>query len=220
MTMKEIVNKLEKNGNKIKYRQRKDGGIIITSINGQKMGITEGNRLARSMVGKGGKLSKKREKQLSYNVKRYIKLKPGQHKARGKPDADIVKLVRKVQRTGRKTKVDTGRVTMRKVRYHLKTEGREKTIEYLQRRMRYFQGYANENNINAIQERINRIGYGIQSNLLKSKLQSISRILEFKSTNIKEEDVKKIIEILYNKETTLAKKISMIESLLSYKYGN
>lgn len=220
MKLKEIVNSLISKGNKIKYRVRTDGGIIITEINGQKVGITEGNRLVREMAGKKGRLSVKRKKQLEYNVNRFIKLKKGQHKAKGQLEDNIVKLVRKVQRAGRKTKVDTGRVTMRKVRYHLKTEGKAATINYLYRRMRYFQGYASEGNILAVQEKIRRMGYAIKNPLATSKLQSIMRILEFKVNEIKEADIQGILVILYNKEVKLIDKISTIESMLSAKYGN
>lgn len=220
MKLKEIVNSLINKGNKIKYRVRTDGGIIVTEINGCKVGITEGNRLVREMVGKKGRLSIRRKKQLEYNVNRFIKLKKGQKKAKGKLEDDITKLVRKVQRAGRKTKVDTGRVTMRKVRYHLKTEGKAATLDYLYRRMRYFQGFANEGNILAVQEKIRRMGYAIKNPLATSKLQSIMRILEFKVNEIKEADIQGILVILYNKEVKLIDKISTIESMLSAKYGN
>lgn len=220
MKLKEIVNSLITKGNTIKYRIRTDGGIIVTEINGRKVGITEGNSLVREMAGKNGKLSTKRRKQLEYNVNRFIKLKKSQHKAKGQLEDDIVKLVRKVQRAGRKTKVDTGRVTMRKVRYHLKTEGKAATLDYLYRRMRYFQGFANEGNILAVQEKINRLGFAIKNPLAKTKLQAIARILEFKMGEIKEADIQGILVILYNKEVKLIDKISTIESMLSAKYGN
>lgn len=220
MKLKEIVNSLITKGNAIKYRIRTDGGIIVTEINGRKVGITEGNRLVREMAGKNGRLSLKRKKQLEYNVNRFIKLKKGQKKAKGQLDDDLVKLVRKVQRAGRKTKVDTGRVTMRKVRYHLKTEGKAATLDYLYRRMRYFQGFANEGNILAVQEKINRLGFAIKNPLAKTKLQAIARILEFKMGEIKEADIQGILVILYNKEVKLIDKISTIESMLSAKYGN
>ena len=220
MKLIEIVNSLISKGNKIKYRTRTDGGIIVTEINGRKVGITEGNRLVREMVGKKGRLSVRRKKQLEYNVNRFIKLKKGQHKAKGKLEDDIVKLVRKVQRIGRKTKVDTGRVTMRKVRYHLKTEGKAATIDYLYRRLRYFQGYANEGNILAVQEKIRRMSYAVQGPLATSYLQSIMRILDFKTNEIREDDIRTILEILYDKQIKIIDKLMQIEFILSKVYGD
>ena len=73
MKLIDIVETLQSEGHRVKYRIRTDGGLIITSIDGKKFSsLTEGNRTARSMV-VGGELSFARSEQVHFNVRRYIK---------------------------------------------------------------------------------------------------------------------------------------------------
>lgn len=62
MTMREIAAKLTQMGFKVDYRVRKDGGIIITSINNQKFDAAKGNLKARELVAET--LSTARQSQL------------------------------------------------------------------------------------------------------------------------------------------------------------
>lgn len=62
-TMRKNVALLRQQGYKVKYRTRKDGGILITKINGQKFSQAKGNAFARSLLGQ--RLSIARDYQLS-----------------------------------------------------------------------------------------------------------------------------------------------------------
>ena len=62
-TMRSNVVKLRQQGYKVKYRTRKDGGILITSINGKKFSQAKGNAYARSLLGE--RLSSARSYQLA-----------------------------------------------------------------------------------------------------------------------------------------------------------
>ena len=64
MSVRELVKALRKEGHKVTYRKRKDGGILIKSIDGQKFKGAKGNLLARQMLGIN--LSEKRALQSRY----------------------------------------------------------------------------------------------------------------------------------------------------------
>ena len=51
MTIKESITQLKARGYRVSYRQRKDGGVIIKSINGQRFSGAKGNAQARSLLG-------------------------------------------------------------------------------------------------------------------------------------------------------------------------
>ena len=70
MTIREIIIQLQKEGKKVKWRQRTDGGILITEINNMKFKGAKGNAEARKIV--GVELSEARIKQTQFNVKKYI----------------------------------------------------------------------------------------------------------------------------------------------------
>lgn len=44
------IKKLENRGYKISFRKRRDGGYLITKINGKRFTGAKGNRLARSLT--------------------------------------------------------------------------------------------------------------------------------------------------------------------------
>ena len=62
MTLRQIATQLQKAGHQITYRTRSDGGILITSIDGQRFKGASGNILARKMTGQ--ELSSSRGMQL------------------------------------------------------------------------------------------------------------------------------------------------------------
>ena len=62
--MRTIASELMSTGHKIEFYARKDGGILITSIDGQRFSGAEGNKRARSMTGQT--LSEARLTQLKY----------------------------------------------------------------------------------------------------------------------------------------------------------
>lgn len=158
MKLIDIVEELVSEGHKITYRHRTDGGLIITSIDGKKFrSLTEGNRTARTMV-VGGELSEARMTQTSFNVRKYIKLPESEKKS---IDDMLKRQLRKTQRAWRENDVSrkAGRITTKKLRYYVRFEGKERAFQYLQGRERYAQGYANDENVRILIERMNRLYY-------------------------------------------------------------
>ena len=64
--LRQVVKILNSQGHNIEYRNRTDGSIIVTSIDGRKTKIVEGNRTIRIMA--GVPLSEKRKTQTTRNV--------------------------------------------------------------------------------------------------------------------------------------------------------
>lgn len=215
MKLIDIVEELVSEGHKIKFRHRSDGGIIITSIDGKKFtSLTEGNQTARSMV-IGGELSFARAEQVKYNFQKYIKLKEGEHKAKGKIDEILNRKLKQVQAMWRKKGVvGQGRISKKKLRYYIKTEGKEKALEYLQGRERYAQGYANESNVDYLIARIRRLEVNPNNQKYFRQIEAlIEDIISIKSS-FREEWIEPINQIVYKKDISIESKISEIRQII------
>ena len=195
MTILQIAEKLQREGNIVSYRIRSDGGILITSINGKKYSGAEGNRVARSIVGQT--LSEARKVQLES-----IKPKKGQSPLSRKlyqPDEELLKQLRKVQRIWRKN-VDKskGKITLKKLRWNIEHLGAARAKEKLDQALKYARGIAYSKNIDALLGYINEL----QNKLtLSSDIKALDNLKEeiiLNSDNIKEEWISSIYDLLYD----------------------
>lgn len=153
MKMIDIVKQLISAGYNIEYYVRKDGGILIREIDGQKYTGAKGNKIARSMV--GATLSEARQTQLAWNVKNLIK---GVKKPKNKIAEDLDEQLKKTQKAWRINKVKTGKITKRKLRQYIKMYGEEEAKRYLQRAEKYAQGFTYPENVEALANRVERLG--------------------------------------------------------------
>ena len=191
MTIREIIIQLQREGQKVKWRKRTDGGFIITEINNMKFKGSKGNIEARKIV--GVELSEARIKQTQYNVKNYIAGK--KEKA---IDEGLKKKLRKVQRKMRKTGAK-GRISSKKVRWHVKEEGKAAAEAYLDKMERYAQGYAYEENVEYLAEYIEDVGRGIINNdELSAKFFQLAADIRAKAATFKEEWINRIYGLLYD----------------------
>ena len=195
MTLIEIVERLQKEGNIVSYRVRSDGGILITSINGKKYSGAEGNTMARTMV--GATLSEARSIQL-----KSIKPKKGQSpKSRKLPtvEEELKKYLHKVQRVWRKN-VDKskGRITLKKLRWNIEHLGIAAAKEKLEQAMRYAQGLAYSKNIEALLGYINELQSKLSLSTDIKALETLKEEIILNSNRIKEEWISSIYDILYD----------------------
>ena len=190
MTIKEIIVELQRQGKKVKWRKRTDGGFIITEINGEKFKGAKGNQEARKIV--GVELSEARIKQTQYNVKKYITGK------KQKPiDEALKRKLRKVQRKMRKSRAK-GRITTKKVRWHVKEEGEEAASAYLDKMGRYAEGYAYLENVEYLADYCESVGNGIVKNdELAAKFYKLAADIRAKASTFKEEWINRIYGALY-----------------------
>lgn len=203
--MIDVVKMLRLQGHDVQYRKRSDGGILITKIDGQSFKLAEGNTLAREIV--GVTLSEARKEQLKEigktlygkvknkdtNKYELVTLTRAQRKKIPLTN-DLKKLLRKAQRIQKKTKVD-GKVTTSKVRYQLTHYGEEEAKKKILERIRYFQGYAYEENVRWLIRRLSAINYEYDF--------AFDEIIAFSERNIsyiKDSYIEEINQVIYNLE--------------------
>lgn len=146
MTLRELVNGLRAQGHQIEYYNRKDGSILIRSIDGvdYKDGAA-GNKVARAM---GQSLNLNAE--LSQARKTQLKIIKPKGKRTPLPKSLEVKL-KKVQKLYNKNKIpiSQGRITKKQIRQIVQEEGIESARKKLTQAQRYAEGYATNATIDA-----------------------------------------------------------------------
>lgn len=172
MTLRETIRLLQQEGHSISYYVRRDGGVLIKSIDGVKYSGAQGNIMARGLTDQS--LSVKREAQLqkiTYTGKRaqsYI------------PDREIKRALQKVQRKWNKAfphkrgeSPIQGRKTAKGVKWSLEHRGREETLRLLSEAERYASGKAYSKNIETLAMFVETAGARYQSEELIELAQSI-----------------------------------------------
>lgn len=160
MTIKKSIQILKSRGYKVSYRQRKDGGILIKSINGHKYTGAKGNKVARSLL--GTRLSEARAYQLHrLNPRKGDDwTRPASRKRTPLPDAlsHELKVVQQLWRKGSgKVKAHTtiaGTISKGNLRYVYETYGEQEAWQKLRKAKRYAQGYAYEENVKWFRDRL------------------------------------------------------------------
>ena len=124
MTLRQIVMELIARGHKVNYYVRKDGGLVIHSIDGTHYSGNTGNAVARKMLGVA--LSTRRKVQLErINTQRNWK------KSQTPIPEDLEKYRLKVNRLLRKN-VEVGTISRRNLRAKIEEEGIEGARRYLE----------------------------------------------------------------------------------------
>lgn len=192
MTMKKVVSQLQKEGHKVKYYIRKDGGILIKSIDGKAYSGATGNAAARGMV--GATLSEARTSQLKYITKERSKRRTLEGKV-----AEEYKKVKRIWNKSFKAKKGEssghGYLPRSKVRWVVENLGEEEALRRLSNMERYALGLAYPENIQALADEIHRL-----ANLKKSsELKKLGdELVDKKEDNIiKEESILPAYEELY-----------------------
>ena len=221
MSLIELVKSLQEEGVEIEFRKRKDGGIIVKRINGERYSGARGNARIREIS--GATLSEARIKQTAYNVQRYIK---GKRKNKQKLSDDLLKELKKVQRLMRKTKAK-GHVTKRQLKHQFYEGGRRQAKEYLAKMSRYATGLAYEENVDFLADRIKALAESASANKmnrLNTRLKRLANKVERAKSYFKEEWIEKVNGKLYDIEHAMFKEkdelkalgyVSEIEDLIS-----
>ena len=188
--LRQVVKILNSQGHNIEYRNRTDGSIIVTSIDGRKTKIVEGNRIIRTMAGLP--LSEKRKSQTTRNVAEKI-IKPIKISSRTR---DMLASAKKsLEKSNVKMKLTTDRL-----REHIKLYGEEWAYDHTKKLKRYFQGYAYEENVDNLKNIF-------EDDFRKSKLRDkIIERIEKNKKKFKERDLQEILEIEYNRNKTMTRK--------------
>lgn len=191
MTIREIIKVLSSQGHSVSYYVRKDGGVLIKSIDGRRFTGASGNVYARSITGQV--ISEKRSAQLeriTYTGKRaksYIE------------DREVKRLLQKVQRKWNKAfrkngqVPSVGRKTAKGVKWSLVHRGKEETLRLLKEAERYASGLAYGKNIEQLAMYIQDSAYKYQSD----ELLQLAEDIRANAWMIKEDSIKAAYEELY-----------------------
>ena len=196
MKVRELIAELKDKGYQVKFRERTDGGVIITEINNMKFKGAEGNTEARRIVGVD--IAPARMQQLKHNVDKFIKV--GKGKKEKTLDAEMKAKLKKVQKSFRKNKVG-GKATIsaKKVKYHIKTEGRKATEAYLEKASRYAEGYAYMENVEYLASYVEDIAKGtLIDDELQNELYALADYIRSKKESFREENIEKVYRAMYS----------------------
>lgn len=192
MNVAQMIKELQKMGFKVDARRRTDGGWIITKINDMSFTGASGNQYARQVL--GVELSQARIEQVHFNVTKYIQ---GSKKPKEAIDEDMERQLKKVQRQWRKHKVE-GKITKKKLRWHIKQGGKEEAKEYLTKMERYGQGLAYEANVEFLAKYIEDIARAISNEEFKGKVEEVVALIRAKKETFKEAWIHQVYEWWYD----------------------
>lgn len=183
MTIRETIKQLQAQGHSITYYERKDGGVLITSIDGTKFTGAKGNKVARWMTSQ--EISEKRVSQLESATK-----------LRTTGSKRVDKALRHLQKKWTKRfgkNPEVGKKTFRKAQWRLEHKGEEETIKSLLESERYAEGIAYSENIKHIVEEMKRIAdvYDVE------ELKNIIKWIEDNKDTIRDEWILPVYEQLY-----------------------
>ncbi len=191
MTIRETIRQLQREGHSVTFYERKDGGVLIRSIDGRKFTGAAGNLYARALTGQ--KFSTKRAAQLGRitwsgkRAKSQISYK----------DIDIKKKLERVQRKWRKAFKDQpelGRKTAKQVKWNIENLGRAETIRRLEEAERYASGKAYTKNIQYLIVKIEEAAKKLHS----QELQSLADDIRRNAYKIKESSIVPAYDRLYD----------------------
>ena len=148
MTTRQLVNQLREKGYNVTYYVRRDGGILITSINGQRFKGASGNIYARKILGVN--ISQRRSQQLTKITRERVK---HPRKILVETPDDLERFRKRVMRKWRKAGL-TGSISKKNLRRIIEDRGFEGAKTYLEEMERHTQGKAFNGHINALLSRI------------------------------------------------------------------
>ena len=167
MTLRDIVSKLQQAGYKITYRNRTDGSIVVTSINGQKFKGAEGNKVVRFMAGET--LSTHRAKQLT-KITRTRRSKLPKPITPQSLEQQRKRVVRKWRKAGLE-----GSIAKSNLEAVIRDRGIAGAKTYLDNMEKRAEGYANEGEVEALIQRLQQDIYSSDD----EEASDIQRLIDY-----------------------------------------
>ena len=191
MTLREIVAGLQQAGYKVTYRNRSDGGIIITSINGKRYKGAEGNKIAREILGL--KISTRRSQQLR-KITRTRRSKLPKPITPESLEQQRKRVVRKWRKAGLE-----GSIAKSNLEAVIRDRGVAGAKTYLDNMEKRAEGYANEGEIEALIQRLQQDIYSSDDEEA-SDIQRIIDYIEQHRNNFPQKHIFAIFDEIYNWE--------------------
>lgn len=197
MTTRQLVNELRAQGYNVTFYVRKDGGILIRSINGKKFAGGRGNIYARSIL--GVQLAERRTAQLTKITRERVR-KP--RKIPVETPEDLERFRKRVMRKWRKAGLK-GSISKKNLRKIIEERGFEAAKTYLEEMERHSQGKAYTGQIVALLARLDEDMATLRSHGQNEEadwIQKLYDLINSNKDNFKEEWIEAIRDELYNWE--------------------
>lgn len=216
MKLINLVKELQAQGVDIKYRVRKDGGILITQVSGMRFTAAEGNRFVRKMTGET--LSEDQLKQRE-KIKPPKKISPARRKKPPIPE-NVKKQIQKLQRLYRKDK-KRGKPTISNYRYNVEHYGEEEANRLLKQSEYYVKGIAYTENIEALIMRLLQVKNtvsisGEDATPIQELVDATKNYAKNYRDKFTEEKLQWLLQVIYDFETEWNK----FQSGTSSSYSN
>lgn len=192
MRLNSIVELLKKQGHKVKYTKRSDGGLIITEIDGSKYKGKKGNAEARRLTGTS--LSEAQIKQLKYISS--VRFKKGYNPLPKDIKSEYLRIRKKWNKAfrakdGKPNPV--GYLNWRRISKKLHEEGPEAALSALSEAERYASGVAYSKNVMILAQFVASAAGDFDD----PDLAKLSEDIILNASNIKEENIYQAYEELY-----------------------
>lgn len=196
--MIQIVNELASGGHQVDFYVRKDGGILVKSIDGEHFSGAHGNARAREMTGQN--ISEARFKQLKFATASHKASVKERKLGTPQPDDALMKEYARVKKIWNKAfhskggkPHSAGYFSKRGVKYIYRTYGREEAMRRIAEAERYATGVAYQKNVEHLAYYIKEAGDKFNS----EELKKLSDDILANGYTIKEEYIFPAYEKLY-----------------------
>lgn len=192
MTMMEVVRQLQAQGHEVDFYVRKDGGILIRKIDGERFPSgASGNARARQIV--GASLSEAREKQLKYATRQRKIKKPSLDDTIEKEYKRVKKKWNKAFKSKKGKPHPAGYFGRGRIQYAIDHYGKEEALRRIREAERYASGLAYSKNVEQLAYFIKSAGATYNS----QELEKLADDLLENAFSIKEEWIAPAYEELY-----------------------
>ena len=192
MTMMEVVRQLQAQGHEVGFYVRKDGGILVKNIDGEKFTTgASGNARARQIA--GASISEARISQLKYATRTRGVKKPSLDDEIAKEFARVKKKWNKAFKSKGGKPHPAGYFGWKRIKYSLEHYGREEALRRIHEAERYASGIAYSKNVQYLVDLIKDAGKKLQS----QDLTKLAEDLEDNAYSIKDEWIKPAYDELY-----------------------
>ena len=193
MTMIEVVRELQQQGHQVDFYVRKDGGILVKSIDGQRYTSgASGNRVAREMIGGKAQISEARISQLKYAT-RSRKVKTTLEEDIEREFQRVKKKWNKVFKAKKGKRHPAGYFGRRRIKYLTEHYSKEEVLARLREAERYASGIAYSKNVQILAVFIRNAGEQYQS----QELLKLAEDVEEEAFTIREEWIQPAYDELY-----------------------
>ena len=192
MTMMEVVRQLQAEGHEVDYYVRKDGGILVKKIDGERYPSgASGNARARQLA--GAPISEARMKQLKYATRQRKIRKPSLDDAIEKEYQRVKKKWNKAFKSKGGKPHPAGYFGKGRIQYAIEHYGKEEALRRIREAERYASGIAYSKNVQILAQFIQSAGEQYQS----QELIKLAKDLVENAYTIQEEWIAPAYDELY-----------------------